>query len=155
MVSFYLKTIDFDWNLKVIWEIWNLMQMNREKDSHGWWLLNHAFSLGIMLLPCMQTLVFWNMNKYCHYNDWLLHVKAQPDTTKSNPLVIISVFGLSCVSYVRGALRLSLWNINKFYTRSVVQPKANWWFTEGLSLHPLLEILKAKWRENKNPLTKT
>ena len=46
-------------------------------------------------------------------------------------------------------------NINKFYTRSVVQPKASWWFTEGFSLHPLLEILKAKRRENKNPLTET
>ena len=36
-----------------------------------------------------------------------------------------------------------------------MQPKASWWFTEGFSLHPLLEILKAKRRENKNPLTET
>lgn len=74
-----------------------------------------------------------SLNKYCHYNDQLLHVKAQPDTTKSNPLVFISVFGLSCVSYIREALRFSLWNINKLYTRSVVQPKMTRWFTGGLS----------------------
>ena len=73
------------------------------------------------------------LNKYCHYNDSLLHVKAQPDTTKSNPLVFISVFGCSCVSYIREALRLSLWNINKLYTRSVVQPKVTRWLTGRLS----------------------
>ena len=73
------------------------------------------------------------LNKYYHYNDQLLHVKAQPNTTKSNPLVFISVFGLSCVLYIREALRLSLWNTNKLYTRSVVQPKVTRWLTGGLS----------------------
>ena len=102
--------------------------------SHwGWYASTHA---DISFLKHEQSL---------SYNDLLLHFETQSDTTKLDFLVFISLFSISCVSYVRGALRLSLWNINKLYTSSVVQPKATWWFTGGLSLHPLLDLKVILW----------
>ena len=119
---------------------------NVQRQRFTWMVIpKSCFLTGDDMLPHMQTLVFWNMNKACHYNDLLLHFETQSDTTKLDSLVFISLFSISCVSYVRGALRLSLWNINKLYTRSVVQPKATWWFTGGPSLHPLLDLKVILW----------
>ena len=119
---------------------------NVQRQRFTWMVIpKSCFLTGDDMLPHMQTLVFWNMNKACHYNDLLLYFKSQSDTTKLDSLVFISLFGISCVSYIRGALRLSLWNINKLYTRSVVQPKATWWFTGGPSLHPLLDLKVILW----------
>ena len=103
-----------------------------------------CFLTGDDMFPRLQTFVFWNMSKSCHYN-YLWYFKAQPDITNSYSLVFISVFGLSNLLCTREALRLSSRKKNKLCMPTVVQPKVTWWFIGEPSLHQLRDLKVISW----------